>query len=105
MRINFFKTNWFCNIKNGYHFVSARFPRKLQTPRPDPSFVPFSEKVEKWGQKNNINYLDLSVPFSRNSKEKRLFFDKDIHFNKEGHKVKADIIENDFNNIFTQNVP
>jgi len=51
-----------------------------------------SEKVEKWAGQHNVRFIDLTGPFRQwreQHPDRKLFFEKDIHFNEAGHTVTA----------------
>ena len=62
-----------------------------------------SEYVYRWSQKHNIEFLDLVVPFQKSykSSSNKLFFDIDIHFNAQGHKTVANIIQKKIPQLFS----
>lgn len=41
---------------------------------------------------HQFRYLDLLVPFQKESSKKELFFINDSHWNRDGHALAADII-------------
>ena len=99
--------NYLLAISNMTKIDGARFyllavpsKYKLQSDDPDLSFLSFSDKVKKWAEGNDINYIDLYNPFLKNSNKKKLFYDKDIHFSPFGHKITAEVIKENFINIF-----
>lgn len=49
------------------------------------SKIEFSETVKLWARKNGVDFLDLTAVFQE-SKE-ALFFERDIHFSENGHRV------------------
>lgn len=55
----------------------------------------FSKKYEVWAKVNSIPFIDLVESFHKAYADtgKKLFFDKDIHFNAYGQKILADEIE------------
>lgn len=62
----------------------------------------FSDKWKIWARNYGIAFIDLVEAFHReySIKGKKLFFDKEIHFNAEGHKVLAKTIAQAFPEIF-----
>ena len=61
----------------------------------------FSEKWKMFAQENDIPFLDLTMPFERESKKGfELFFDGDIHFNKNGHIIVASELAKTYPNLF-----
>jgi hypothetical protein len=51
----------------------------------------YSEKIERWATANGVPFINLSATFRqwREQGGKKLFFEKDIHFNETGHRVAA----------------
>jgi len=95
--------------QNGGRLILMAVPsrERLQTgsKRQDNSPLEFSDKCKIWAQSHKILFIDLVKAFREeySEKNKKLFFEKDIHFNAEGHKVLAKTIAYSFPQIF--NVP
>lgn len=87
----------------GAQFVLTVVPSKFrivnniidnQTPQ-------FSDKWKVFSQKNNISFMDLTQPFEKEAKNGvQLFFDSDIHFNENGHRVVASELVKHYPNLF-----
>ena len=100
--------NYLCNlskmvIADGGQIFLLAVPSKYQFSdfEQNRNDNPFHQIVEKWALKEKIPYINLSKSFSRRSNRKDLFFERDIHFNRDGHKVVAEVITNNFPNIFS----
>jgi hypothetical protein len=87
----------------GAQFVLTVVPSKFrivnniidnQTPQ-------FSDKWKVFSQKNNISFMDLTQPFEKEAKKGvQLFFDSDIHFNENGHRIVASELVKHYPNLF-----
>lgn len=59
------------------------------------------DTVGAWAKERGIDFLDLNTAFERESKAgKKLFFQQDIHFTAEGHRVVAEAIERQYPELF-----
>ena len=71
---------------------------KLRTNEPS-----FATKVQKWATDHTIPYVDLSSAFYAAADDKiQVFFDRDIHFTTEGHKIVADVLTVACPKLFSQ---
>ncbi|MCO6431148.1 MAG: SGNH/GDSL hydrolase family protein [Deltaproteobacteria bacterium] len=53
----------------------------------------FSDRVREWATGEGVNFIDLTEAFNAAAAEaSELFFERDIHFNEDGHKVTAQAI-------------
>jgi lysophospholipase L1-like esterase len=61
------------------------------------------DTVGAWASERGIGFLDLNTPFERAAKAGlQLFFLQDIHFTKDGHKVVADAIAQQYPSLFAR---
>jgi hypothetical protein len=88
---------------SGAEFILTVVPSKYRLANniydnPDPEF---SDKWKEWAENNSIKFVDLVPAFVEADKEGRvLFWEKDIHFQKDGHMVAAREIGRWFPQIF-----
>jgi len=88
---------------SGAEFILMVVPSKFRLVNniysdPDPEF---SDKWKAWAESNSIEFLDLVPPFVEADRDGRvLFWEKDIHFQKDGHMVTAREIKRLFPEIF-----
>lgn len=82
-------------------FILMAVPSKYKTIHKDSHDLKseFSETIKLWAEKHGINFLDL-VPAFQESKEP-LFFEKDIHFNENGHRIIFETIKESFPELFS----
>jgi len=59
----------------------------------------FSDNIKKWSEVNNMQFVDLVPAFQKAAEEERLFFDRDIHFNRNGHRIVFEAIKSAFSTI------
>lgn len=83
----------------GAEFVLMVVPSKsrLLNGPPSEGSISFSEKWQKWAKVNGVSFLDLTPSFDVAS---ALFFEVDIHFNEEGHRVMAELIAHAYPDLF-----
>lgn len=63
----------------------------------------FSDKWKRWAEENSIDFLDLTKAFRAASDNgTKLFFERDIHFNKNGNEIIADCIRKNYPEYFYQ---
>jgi hypothetical protein len=88
---------------SGAEFVLSAVPSKARLLHPDATnnSPEFSEKWRIWSQTNGVEFLDLVPAFKKATLEgRRLFFERDIHFNAEGHALVADLVRKRSPNVF-----
>jgi len=63
----------------------------------------FSQKWEHWAREQGIDFIDLVEPFRKARRETNepLFYQEDIHLNKQGHHVVADAILKSMPEVFS----
>ena len=67
--------------------------------------VEFSDKWKAFASKYEINFLDLTNNFEKYSMNGfKLFYEIDIHFNKNGHKLVAKAIMEKFPKLFINDI-
>ena len=89
--------------QSGSQFTIMAVPSKyrLKGGEYDPSKLEYSDKWKRWAEGQSIDFLDLVTPFKDAiTYEKSLFFEQDIHLNKEGHKVIAETLSKAYPDIF-----
>ena len=77
---------------SGAQFVLTVVPSKFRLIKHlnDSQSPQFSAKWRLFSKKNNIEFMDLTRPFENETLNgKQLFFNNDIHFNENGHRVVA----------------
>jgi hypothetical protein len=87
----------------GSELVLLAVPSKarLKFPHQSGPAPEFADVVRDWAQANGIEYLDLTRPFrAAVATGKPLYFDKDIHFNPEGHAIVANTIRAAYPRLF-----
>ena len=89
---------WISISKNIFEYgMKKRLIKELY----DDSQPEFSDKWKKFSENNSIFFLDLVKPFQASAKEgKKLFFDHDIHFNRNGCEVVASTIKECYPYLF-----
>ncbi len=90
---------------SGARFILMIVPSKyrIMGGRYDNSTPEFSDEWKEWARQQSIEFLDLVEPFrlaARNGA--KLFFDRDIHFNRNGHQVVARVIQRAYPDLFVQ---
>lgn len=89
--------------ESGSNFTLMAVPSKyhLREGKNDTSYIQFSDKLKKWANENSINFIDLVEPFEEASKTgKRLFLERDVHFDESGHKVVAETLSKAYPDLF-----
>ena len=89
---------------SGAQFVLTVVPSKFRIVNNliDNKTPQFSDKWKDFSQKNNISFMDLTQPFEKEAENGvQLFFDSDIHFNENGHRVVASELVKHCPNIFS----
>ncbi|MFC1452133.1 SGNH/GDSL hydrolase family protein [Verrucomicrobiota bacterium] len=77
---------------SGAQFVLTAVPSKVRIVKniTDNQMPQFSDKWKLLAQQHNITFMDLTEPFEREAEAGfQPFFDRDIHFNENGHIVFA----------------
>lgn len=89
---------------SGAQFVLMVVPSKFSLLYPDikkKSKLQFSDKWKLIAKKHNIPFLDLVEVFEKEAKNNfRLFFNKDIHFNENGHMLVASELSKAYPTLF-----
>lgn len=91
--------------RSGGRFILMATPSKYRLNSGDnnSSELEFSDKCKKWAKDSSIEFLDLVDPFKKaKSNGSSIFFTKDIHFNKTGHKIVAEILRRAYPEIFIE---
>jgi lysophospholipase L1-like esterase len=97
-------------LQSGGKFILMVAPSKsgLQVEPHKPHYVDleFSEKWKIWSKNHGIAFIDLSEAFHRAYQRwgKKLFFDRDVHFTPEGHKVVAETIAQAYPELFNMSL-
>jgi len=60
----------------------------------------FSRLVRQWAQREGVDYLDLDPDFAAASRQQPLYFPKDIHWNRAGHRVAAEAVARRWPELF-----
>jgi len=77
---------------------------RLQNPDLIHSELEFADKWKAWVAGKEIVYIDLVRPFGEaTSRGQNLFFERDVHFNEEGHAVVASTIQREYPSVFKTN--
>lgn len=79
----------------GAHFILTAVPSKYQVAHLDEPIGNDSldSRLAAWAASNGIEYVSLTPAFLKNARSGRnLFFERDIHFSREGHRVIAEAI-------------
>jgi len=96
------------NIKSsGVKFILTVVPSKYKSVNKKYSNddVEFSDKWKAFASKYEINFLDLTNNFEKYSMNGfKLFYEIDIHFNKNGHKLVAKAIMEKFPKLFINDI-
>lgn len=82
--------------KSGGEFILMAVPSKYNHfNRITNDLGEFSKKCEIWAKNNSIEFIDLVGPFHKAYQDigKKLFLNKDIHFNKYSHQTIANVTE------------
>jgi hypothetical protein len=77
---------------SGAQFLLTVIPSKFRIIKKRPGNQPpqFSDKWKAFSQEHDIPFMDLTTPFeSEATRGFELFFDRDIHFNENGHMIVA----------------
>ncbi len=62
----------------------------------------FSDKWKSWAAQRSINFIDLVKGFSQAAAQgEKLFFEKDIHYNENGHSAVAKALQSHFSELFS----
>ncbi len=90
---------------SGAHFYLTVIPSKsrVESAGQTHNELEFSQKWERWAREQGIGFIDLVEPFhqARRKKDEPLFYEKDIHLNKNGHRVVADAISSSLPDVFS----
>lgn len=60
----------------------------------------FSRLVKNWARLQGLDYLDLDPSFAEVSRQKPLYFPRDIHWNEEGHRVATEAVAGRWPELF-----
>jgi len=88
---------------SGVEFILTVIPSKFRLTEKniDNKTPQFSSKWKAFSLENNINFLDLTAAFKKESKKGfQLFFKRDIHFNENGHIIVASELSKTYPKIF-----
>jgi len=88
---------------SGSNFTLLVVPSKYRsvTGKYDHNVMEFSDKWKHFSDENEIEFVDLTKEFKRESLNGvKLFFDKDIHFNENGHTTVANVIVKRYHQLF-----
>jgi lysophospholipase L1-like esterase len=89
----------------GAHFYLTVIPSKFRVESASRTYdeLEFSQKLEHWAREQGIDFIDLVEPFRKARRETNgpLFYKKDIHLNKKGHRVAADAISSLIPHVFS----
>jgi len=92
------EVKWVIGSKFALMVVPSKY--RLERSQQDYLEVEFSDKVKVWAEKTGLDFIDLVPAFKIKAKEKPLFFEKDIHLNKNGHKVVFEAIKSHYPELF-----
>ena len=89
---------------SGAKLILMAVPSKYRIVHPEDHDLKleFSEVVKKWATEQGINFLDLIPAFQGSAAKERLFLNKDIHFNENGHRIIFETIQTAFPELFSQ---
>ena len=80
---------------NNIEYSFFCIPSKYSTNSGDWKADTFDKKTNVFFSNNKIQYINLINDFKNNSSDSKLFYPKDIHLNKNGHKVLAKALTKD----------
>ena len=90
---------------SGAHFYLTVIPSKFRVESTNRTYEgwEFSQKWEHWAREQRIDFIDLVEPFRKARRETNepLFYQEDIHLNKQGHLVVADAILKSLPELFS----
>ena len=92
---------------SGAKFVLTVIPSKfrIRDHISDNQAPQFSDKWMLFSQNNNIPFMDLTRAFSKEAANgTQLFFNSDIHFNENGHKIVASELRKNYPQLFNVNI-
>lgn len=83
--------------------VPSKYRLQVAADKQDNPIIEFSDKWKIWAHDHGIAFIDLVEAFHQEYKTtgKKLFFDKDVHFNSEGNRTLAKTIAQAFPEIFS----
>ena len=87
----------------GADFVLFAVPSKFRLENPEEKHdeLEFANKWKAWAEAQDVEYIDLVEPFMDAASDgKKLFFQRDVHFNEDGHAIVANAIERTFPSLF-----
>jgi hypothetical protein len=89
----------------GAEFVFFVVPSKFRLENLDNTHdgLEFADKWKDWAAERDVSYIDMVVPFTAATLSgSKLFLDKDVHFNEDGHTITADAIERRHPSVFAR---
>jgi len=89
-------------VSSGSKLILFAVPSKFDTVnRSYNQRIGFSDKIRNFSKEINVEFINLDKEFEKASiNGESLFFEKDIHFNENGHLLVADLIAKQFKDLF-----
>ena len=90
--------------ETGAQLILMAVPSRERALQPETSKTGqvFHDVVREWAARHAVPFIDLSTPFARTTDAgKLLFFDRDIHFTTEGHRVVAETLLTAYPEVFS----
>ncbi|HIB85208.1 MAG TPA: SGNH/GDSL hydrolase family protein [Chromatiaceae bacterium] len=91
--------------KSGALFAITAIPSKyrLRNRNRGIETIQYSDKWKEWANAYQVKFFDLTAGFEREAAQGRtVFFDQNIHFNENGHRVVAQELGRELSDIFQE---